>query len=69
MYRVVIRQVLENLRSLHSVGIVHRDVKPQNMIVSELGGKIKFIDLGAAADLRVGESPAPSLEVCGQPGL
>lgn len=41
------------------VGIVHRDIKPQNCIVSSTDNKIKLIDLGAAADLRVGINYAP----------
>lgn len=36
-------------------GIVHRDIKPANCIVSTRDKKIKLIDLGAAADLRIGE--------------
>jgi serine/threonine protein kinase len=35
-------------------------VKPQNCIISERDKKIKLIDLGAAADLRVGINYAPS---------
>ena len=33
---------------------MHRDVKPQNCILSEQDSKIKLIDFGAAADLRIG---------------
>ncbi len=40
-------------------GIVHRDIKPQNCIVSDDDKKIKLIDLGGAADLRVGINYAP----------
>lgn len=54
------RQLLENLNSLHRTGIVHRDVKPQNMIISELDGRLKMIDLGAAADLRIGINYIPN---------
>jgi serine/threonine protein kinase len=46
--------------SLHRTGIVHRDIKPQNMIFSEEGRRLKFIDLGAAADLRVGINYSPN---------
>jgi serine/threonine protein kinase len=42
-----------------STGIVHRDVKPQNCIVSAIDNKIKLIDPGAAADLRVGINYVP----------
>lgn len=40
-------------------GIVHRDVKPQNVVVSEPGQCCKLIDLGAAADLRIGINYIP----------
>jgi serine/threonine protein kinase len=52
------QQILTNLAAMHSTGIVHRDVKPQNMILSDEG--IKMIDLGAAADLRVGTNYVPN---------
>ncbi len=54
------RQVLQALRACHRTGIVHRDIKPQNVIVSEPERKIKLIDLGAAADLRVGINYVPN---------
>jgi serine/threonine protein kinase len=41
-------------------GIVHRDVKPQNVIISEVDQCCKFIDLGAAADLRIGTNYIPN---------
>lgn len=39
---------------------MHRDVKPQNCIVSDRDRKLKLIDLGAAADLRVGINYVPN---------
>eukprot|EP00245_Coleochaete_scutata_P015400 TRINITY_DN6852_c0_g1_i1.p1 TRINITY_DN6852_c0_g1~~TRINITY_DN6852_c0_g1_i1.p1 ORF type:complete len:616 (+),score=126.74 TRINITY_DN6852_c0_g1_i1:168-2015(+) len=55
----IMRQILTGLQSLHATGIVHRDMKPQNIIFSEDTGLFKIIDLGAAADLRVGINYQP----------
>lgn len=41
-------------------GVVHRDIKPENVMVSEVGRCIKMIDLGAAADLRIGTNYIPN---------
>jgi serine/threonine protein kinase len=38
--QTVMRQLLFALDGLHSTGIVHRDVKPQNVIFSEGNHKI-----------------------------
>jgi len=51
--RAVLRQVLTGVRRLHSLGIVHRDVKPDNLLVTA-DGSIKIIDFGAAADMSTG---------------
>ncbi len=54
------RQLMQAVAACHSVGIVHRDIKPANCIVSERDKKIKLIDLGAAADLRIGINYVPN---------
>uniref|UniRef100_A0A6S8INT1 cGMP-dependent protein kinase n=1 Tax=Amphora coffeiformis TaxID=265554 RepID=A0A6S8INT1_9STRA len=45
----VIEQLLEILIHIHEEGIVHRDVKPANLLVAD--GKLCLIDFGSAADL------------------
>lgn len=52
--------MLEALKACHATGIVHRDIKPQNVIISAKAGRAKLIDLGAAADLRVGINYIPN---------
>ncbi|GBG70956.1 hypothetical protein CBR_g8256 [Chara braunii] len=57
--RAILNQILTALRRLHDTGIVHRDVKPQNLIFAEDTRQLRIIDLGAAADLRVGINYVP----------
>jgi serine/threonine protein kinase len=44
------RDVLRGLHKLHSQGIVHRDVKPQNVLLTN-SGHCKITDFGASAQL------------------
>jgi len=45
--RDVARQVLEVLVYLHALGVLHRDIKPDNMIVRS-GGELVLVDFGSA---------------------
>ena len=58
----VLRQVGSALDHLHARGVVHRDVKPGNIMVdTEAGDTVKLIDFGIARRLHDHESP----ELCG----
>ncbi|HRX57918.1 MAG TPA: protein kinase [Eubacteriales bacterium] len=43
-------QVLDALNAAHTAGIIHRDVKPQNVIVMH-NGKVKLMDFGIAREV------------------
>ncbi|KAG0587870.1 hypothetical protein KC19_2G197700 [Ceratodon purpureus] len=55
----IMQQVLTNLRDLHRSGVVHRDLKPLNLVLSEDSGSFKLIDLGACVDIRSGFNYTP----------
>eukprot|EP00747_Dinoflagellata_sp_TGD_P073094 gnl/TRDRNA2_/TRDRNA2_157751_c1_seq1.p1 gnl/TRDRNA2_/TRDRNA2_157751_c1~~gnl/TRDRNA2_/TRDRNA2_157751_c1_seq1.p1 ORF type:complete len:218 (+),score=45.30 gnl/TRDRNA2_/TRDRNA2_157751_c1_seq1:67-654(+) len=46
--KAILKQVFELIAALHEQGFVHRDVKPENLLVLG-GGQIRLIDLGSTS--------------------
>lgn len=67
----VMRQVFESLAEAHGAKLIHRDIKPHNVMLAELGGRsdvVKVLDFGLAkaVESEYGADSAPSL-VAGTP--
>eukprot|EP01059_Diplonema_ambulator_P020762 TRINITY_DN34665_c0_g1_i1.p1 TRINITY_DN34665_c0_g1~~TRINITY_DN34665_c0_g1_i1.p1 ORF type:complete len:191 (+),score=9.60 TRINITY_DN34665_c0_g1_i1:1-573(+) len=57
----VIWQLLKSLQCLHKLGVVHRDIKLENALITE-DGIVKLIDFGTA--VKMGTTTTPCLSLC-----
>ena len=48
-------QLFRSLAYIHSMGICHRDIKPQNLLLDPESGVLKLCDFGSAKHLVQGE--------------
>lgn len=54
-FRELVRQTLEGLIAAHQIGLIHRDIKPQNIMVTQLASgalQFKILDFGLAKILQ-----------------
>ena len=63
---IYILQVLEGLNFLHEQGVVHRDIKGANILIST-GGQVKLADFGVAAKMEGGLDTQAKDSVVGTP--
>lgn len=65
----IIRQVLASLAEAHQRGIVHRDVKPANIMLTDFNGDedfVKVLDFGVAKPMRDVRDVSVELTMAGQ---
>src|SRR5258705_13404185 len=63
-------QAAEGLAEAHAHGVVHRDIKPQNMMITPRG-QLKILDFGLAKQMRSSDSvdfEAPTATLLSSPG-
>jgi serine/threonine protein kinase len=62
----IILQISQGLHAAHGIGMIHRDVKPSNIIIENQNGLAKLVDFGLAR-MFDGETLTDSQVICGTP--
>jgi len=55
LFQLYMYQLFRSLAYIHSLGICHRDIKPQNLLLDPQSGVLKLCDFGSAKHLVKGE--------------
>ena len=62
----LLRQICDGLEAAHQAGVIHRDLKPGNILVGERGA-VKIIDFGLATTTLAGDSLTATGAMLGTP--
>jgi len=54
--RLYTRQIIRALEYMHRCGVIHRDLKPQNILLNESKDQLKLCDFGTACIINTGET-------------
>lgn len=68
--RTIFQQLVEGVAYMHSMGVVHRDLKLDNLLLARKGdiSSLKIVDFGLAKKRRrVDVGPQPLKTICGTP--
>jgi serine/threonine protein kinase len=49
MLKIIIKSLIEGIKAIHSVSVLHKDLKPANMMISDDGSHIILIDFGISS--------------------
>jgi len=66
----LLRQVCGSLREAHGLGLVHRDIKPQNIMICQRAGEadvVKVLDFGLVRSVDAADSGVDSAPLAGTP--
>ncbi|GJM59506.1 serine/threonine protein kinase [Persicobacter diffluens] len=66
----ILYQISKSLKEAHQMGLVHRDIKPQNIMLCKIGGEpdfVKVLDFGLVKDMRNTEEITQLNQVAGTP--
>jgi serine/threonine protein kinase len=62
----IMRQVCRSLQEAHGIGLIHRDIKPQNIMLCERGGEydfVKVLDFGLVKQVAQSDVPPITTDV------